>query len=480
VLRSGTFRSDNVAMDMKFLPNYSRFTEVLLTWQKLHRASVRNGRFTSWDSASRLVQSAKELEGYARQHLEEALADSDAELSPLSDPLGLSLGEHRWLSADREESYSDWLAWILQEIGDAEDILPLFSLSHGSAGSLGLAERVSREVPGDHGRTDVEVWFGERGLLLIEVKVQPPGDNLRSQLDGYAKWAETRRGVQPPLLVLLGTEEPKRDIGKFVFTDWRDVCIRLRRYAKRMKDSHGLRAAAILIFCGAVEQNLLRLSGRPAPFRAMATTDYLREWRGKRMSGTIPDEVRQFLITGAKTYLDAHDAMAEFRRKIQDQIVTLARRCLHEINRACDMDWTQNDLTDYTEHESDRFYAGKQLAVKDPGGSLRLYFYFRIVRENDSLVYTTLVDLYRINRGLAKGLWESAAAKLAAAPDTASWSGNDIWFHQRIPSENETPNFLEYLDRALQEFIGFIGECGGLRKHLPQEPGTAERVAQTL
>ena len=190
MLRSGTFRSDTVAMDS--LPNYSRFTDVLLTWQELHRASAGNRRFTSWDSASRLVQSAKALEEYARQHLKEALRESDAELSPLSDPLRLGLGEHRWLSAEREESYSDWLAWILQEIADAEEILPLFSLSHGSAGGLGLAERVSREVPGDHGRTDVEVGFGERGLLLIEVKVQPPGD-VRSQLKRYTEWAAKQR-----------------------------------------------------------------------------------------------------------------------------------------------------------------------------------------------------------------------------------------------------------------------------------------------
>ena len=54
--------------------------------------------------------------------------------------------------------------------------------------------------------------------------------------------------------------------------------MRLRRYAKRVKESDLLRAAALLIFCGAVEQNLVGFSVRPRRFRTMATIDYLREW----------------------------------------------------------------------------------------------------------------------------------------------------------------------------------------------------------
>jgi hypothetical protein len=45
------------------------------------------------------------------------------------------------------------------------------------------------------------------------------------------------------------------------------------------KEPELLRAAAILIFCGAVEQNLLGLSDSPRRLRAMATINYLHEWR---------------------------------------------------------------------------------------------------------------------------------------------------------------------------------------------------------
>jgi hypothetical protein len=213
--------------------------------------------------------------------LQEALDSSSAELAPLGEPLKLNLGKHRWLSADREESYSDWLAWILQGMSGGAEILPLSALGDEATGELrGPAGNVRREVNSQHGRTDIEVPFGERGLLLIEVKVKNTGSDLPSQLKRYAQKVEDQH-VERRLLVLLGTEAPELNLPlfEFKFTDWRTLCQRLRRYANRVKVADMLRAAAILIFCGAVEQNLLGLSSRPRGFRAMATIDHLHDWR---------------------------------------------------------------------------------------------------------------------------------------------------------------------------------------------------------
>jgi hypothetical protein len=265
---------------VKAPPNYSSLTAALLTWSQLGQGLVASTslELPSWDAALLLDRSMKALEEYARRHLKEALVDSNLELSPLSDPLELNLGKHRWLSEDREESYSDWLAWILQGMSTAE-ILLLFHLGHeATVDALGQAEKVLREASGEHGRTDVEVWFGERGLLLIEVKVQPTGSELPAQLKRYEEWAAGRL-VRQRLYVFLGTEKPQQNIEPFKPTNWQTLCQRLRRYARSMKDSNLLRAAAILIFCGAVEQNLIGLSTRPKHFRAMATIDYLRKWR---------------------------------------------------------------------------------------------------------------------------------------------------------------------------------------------------------
>jgi len=241
---------------------------------------MRQRRAVSWDSAQLLLKRADGLDRYAREHLEDACACSATELSPLGEPLELNLGDHRWLSSDREESYSDWLAWIFQGMA-AVEILPLFGfVDKAMIDALGQVESIRREEWSEHGRTDIEVRFGKRGLLLVEVKIQNPGSELHSQLRRYKEMVAKER-VDRELLVLLGTEAPELNIAPFEFTAWRELCQRLRRYAMQVKQSNMLRAAAILIFCGAVEQNLFGLSVQPKRFRAMATVDYLRRWRGE-------------------------------------------------------------------------------------------------------------------------------------------------------------------------------------------------------
>jgi hypothetical protein len=256
-------------------------TQILLRWHELYRKLLVSSRTESpsWDSARLLIGAAGSLDVYAQGHLKEALRCSDVELSPLRDPLGLPLGSHRWLSADREESYSDWLAWILQGISHAAEILPLFGRGDETAAeAFGQADHVEREGVSEYGRTDIEVRFGKQGLLLIETKVGLlSSDLLKTQLKRYERWADRQR-VERRLLVLLAPEEPEQNIAPFTFTDWRRLCCRLRQYANRAKNADLLHSAAILMFCGAAEQNLLGLSAAPRRFRAMATIDYLRGW----------------------------------------------------------------------------------------------------------------------------------------------------------------------------------------------------------
>jgi len=233
-------------------PDYGAFIEALLTWEQLGRR--------------------------LQADVEGAIAASNAELSPLRDPLELNLGEHRWLSGDREESYSDWLAWILQGMSGAGEILPLFGLGDDCARQMSGKFSVQRELASESGRNDVVVWFEDQGLFIIEVKIAPTGKDLPDQLKPYQEWACNQR-VGQKLFALLGTVKPAHDIRPFVFTDWRTLCRRLRRYANGVKRSDLLRAAAILIFCGAVEENVAGLSVRRGHFHAMATVKHLRRWR---------------------------------------------------------------------------------------------------------------------------------------------------------------------------------------------------------
>jgi len=285
---------------MPTVAQYRRFTEVLRLWQNRNRA-FQHGPVVplpSWNPALRLVASAELLDEYARQHLREALTDSDTRLAPLRDPLTLNLGAHRWLSEDREESYSDWLAWIMQGMKDAGDVLPLFGVDdQETISAFGKVERVLRETKVENGRTDIQVWF-TNGFLLIEVKVQRPSPGVFQELERFAIWAAGQPTDRPTksahtdvfgkrmvllgpeeLLAQLGVEEPTDMLEGFEFTGWRALCMRLRQNAYRIKESDVMRAAAILIFCGAVEQNLLGVFANPPHFRAMATIDYLKAWR---------------------------------------------------------------------------------------------------------------------------------------------------------------------------------------------------------
>ena len=260
---------------MKTSPNFSRLAEALKTWSGFDFRSSRC--LPSWDHATQLVEHAERLDRSARGRLTDIMAESEKALLPLGEPLKLNLGMHRWLSADREESYSDWLAWILQGMSCSE-IKTLFSLSDQCVGGLsGKAEYVRREVWRNEDRTDIEVSFGDQGFLLIEVKVKDVDAEISVQLQRYANRLAGRHNL---FLVLLGTEAPEPDVMRcgFTFVRWNALCQRLRNHANRVKHSDILRAAAMLIFCGAAEQNLLGLSSVPRRLRAATTADYLQNW----------------------------------------------------------------------------------------------------------------------------------------------------------------------------------------------------------
>jgi hypothetical protein len=182
------------------------------------------------------------------------------------------------------------------------------------------------------------------------------------------------------------------------------------------------------------------------------------------MSENGSDTVREFLVTGARTYLDVADAMAEFRRQVQDQCTTVVSRRLDEINRACEMDWTGNGFKDYIWPQSGCFHVGKKVLVKELGNQGGLYFCLELLRRGDSVVCAALVCLYRERGNLAVDLW---ARLRGAASDAAHSDGNNIFFTRRL-SEDEIPAFQEYLNGAIDDFIAFIIASSGLKRYLVQ------------
>lgn len=176
------------------------------------------------------------------------------------------------------------------------------------------------------------------------------------------------------------------------------------------------------------------------------------------MSDCGSNEERDFLITGARTYLDADDAMALFRRRIQAEITTLVDDRLGEISRACGREWSANDVKDYTERQTDAYFIGKRLDVKNQGA---IYFYLEIRRESSALNYAAGASLYRPNQSLWPDLWERIKEEPA---ETAGCTGNSAFFHQKLASEESVPDLVEPLALALDEFVAFMSECGGIPK----------------
>ena len=176
------------------------------------------------------------------------------------------------------------------------------------------------------------------------------------------------------------------------------------------------------------------------------------------MNNGLSDVEREFFVTGVRTYVDVDDAMTEFRSLVQQQCKPVVISRLAEVNQACGMHWTVNDLNDYSQKTDEHQFIGKQMEVKGLGG---LYFCLGLSREDDSRPFGAFVFLYRIRRDLATGLWEQADASASV-----TWKGRRNFGFKRPLPEDKIPDFEDYLDQAVTDFLAFINESGGLGKYL--------------
>jgi len=84
--------------------------------------------------------------------LRSALDWSTSAFEPLGEPLLIDMGLHRWLDQAREESYSDWLAWTLEQLGTAADVFYALGLvTHQALERCGHRSAVSSR----------EIWVSE-------------------------------------------------------------------------------------------------------------------------------------------------------------------------------------------------------------------------------------------------------------------------------------------------------------------------------
>jgi hypothetical protein len=248
---------------------------------------------TDWGPVRRFLGTFEQLTHHEAARLDNLLEQCDARFHPLADPLRLTLTDHRLFDPERvrEEDYSDWLCWLLARLDFTEQILSVFALEgtdFGAAVRTRRAVSVGREecirvLNGGKKRLDLVVRFDGGSILLVEVKIQSLDQaGGRDNLPLYLKWLE---GQQPDpqsrgAVLLLQNQDESVPAG-WTTRFWGDIALALRRLARGLRDAKPaglMRSAMMLAYTGAVEQNLLGLSGSTSGASVPQTTLYLERF----------------------------------------------------------------------------------------------------------------------------------------------------------------------------------------------------------
>jgi hypothetical protein len=113
-----------------FTPFVESHLTVLRWWagRQLPRPHGHQAAMRSWEAATKLTALLADFGRRRSGAFRDLLSKSNSHLTPLSDPLTCELGLHAWLRPQREESYSMWLQWSLQQLRDWESISEVLGL----------------------------------------------------------------------------------------------------------------------------------------------------------------------------------------------------------------------------------------------------------------------------------------------------------------------------------------------------------------
>lgn len=236
--------------------------EVLRIWASLSRPNQ-----FGWEPVAEMIQVAEAEALKLESRLKQLLHTSDEALKAISlcDPLMADAGLNRWLKKEREEAYSDWLAWILEQLS-AIDVLHILGITDPEIvkGLRSHSFKIERESFIPYGRLDLLLTFPNFLIVVIEVKKYSAETSNTAKQAGYHKWLDSqpflhRRGL------LLTTDASEEKYEKFSTVLWGDICIRFRRLLPKLLTSIDLvKTAMIVAFISAVETNLLNLVVPPA------------------------------------------------------------------------------------------------------------------------------------------------------------------------------------------------------------------------
>jgi hypothetical protein len=269
----------------------------LIQWAEWGRASALARTLRpDWSAVDTLVNAAGPQLLENAKLLRNLLERTAAQLK-LGDPFLCDLGAPRWLQ--EENSYSDWLAWVLEKLGDARLILGILGVESAEFASVCASEEiyVEREapvqegLPGNDGQIDLLISFGEppRAIVGVEVKTY---DQQYWKQEGYTKsLGKLPCDVAPACVLVANDEVSERQLCGFKLRPWKEVSIALRKaIALYAQDCEHLAIVAMMLaFVAAIEQNLLGIDAAAAR----------RAWRGKPT--LMPQDLVSYLERAAES-----------------------------------------------------------------------------------------------------------------------------------------------------------------------------------
>ena len=407
---------------------------------------------------------------------------SNDRLAPFKDPLLVDLGTHRWLSSAREEAYSDWLAWILQQLEKTPELVfSLFDLKSpvSTHGSAGVSLSVTREFwvssgHDDHaGKLDLLIRYGNQALVCVEVKLGPADTADTEKQTGYRKYLDEQAEIPKESChgVLLVTEaSEKRYAGNFMPVRWSDVCLRLRRMVLVVKRNEAVVAAMILAFVGAVEQNLLRFSSAQIREAYAQKPVSLSSEIGNHIQGSLDEETRMANTAvppnlpeaGISSYIEALIAVQKFQLEIQRISKKVVNERMRELMDAIGIEPDQvKPPEEYANPGDLKKWTGSDawIAVRLRHPLFTGYFGW-LWREHGEHVQAGVVATLAPKHPLHAQLLE-AVGRNGIQNVYKTW-GTEISLWEPI-SLGDVKNFGQRLDKLINDWIRVWTSVGGLK-----------------
>ena len=239
----------------------------LTQWAEWGKALARPRSYQpDWSAVEALMETAEPRLQEDSETLRKLLEQSRDRLKS-SDPFLGDLGVHRWLAADREEAYSDWLAWVLERLNDANAVLRVLGVEKTEfvAVCTGQGYRVEREAsvtegdPGSGGRVDVVIGFGEPEIAALGVEVKTWDENHKKQRGYLQSLRKACPNHQAECVLVANKDVPPDCRHGFEPQTWEDLSVALRQAIAEVVQSRGVDATSSMMlgFVGAIEQNLL-------------------------------------------------------------------------------------------------------------------------------------------------------------------------------------------------------------------------------